>query len=251
MRKIKCHFFHFPKKTSNDEVLLSKSEYPGGAGISFSDLLLFIKRNWIILISSIALGITFSGIFVTYAVKDKFTSSGALGFSDIVHDSLYATIQETLVSETSVTKYSDDLAKNGIVHFNGAKIESAEIRSGITMSVDTSSLRLTVYFTSTDSSIVVNVANEIIDSTYSHFKDGGNYSGIEKYLVIDEKAAVFTKNSNLRPFYALTGVLAFALIGLASSYIYEKAKGNIYGFYSLSKTDLPVYLVNESSHDQL
>lgn len=205
-------------------------------GIFFS----FLRHIALIVASSFAcFVVAFS--YAKIGIKANYVSSGSLSTTIIVGPTLQQTITDTAKSGTVSLMSSEALNKASIKHASGDSITSTEIQSGTNASYLTTSLIITVTFSSSDQTICVDTLNAIMNSTVEYCSN--NYEDLFGKINVSGKAGPAIKVNDKTFAYSSLGIAIGFAIGLVISLVIDSRKDIAYFINDVDGFGSPLYKI--------
>ncbi len=202
-------------------------------GISLSRLFrLFFRNLWLIGITFVfGLGLAYGYTQSDLMDQGTYQSSGSVAYKVSTNATILNTVTEIVRSSAVAELAASALEAELITLDNGDAITPTLIRSTLTASTTTNSLRITITFTHPEEAIVVPIINAVIDATI--FDGNTNYTVIANNLVLGEYASATTFDGPSSLLYLAIGALLGLMVGGAVGVLWDAFKGTIF-----SATDL-------------
>ena len=215
-------------------------------GISLARLFRLAFRNWLTIGFSFVLGLGMAYGYTQSSLMDAGTyqATGSVSYRTATNATILTTITEIVRSSNVSTLAETALAEaeGPVTLSNGDPITAAIIRSTLTATSVTNSLKITITFTHPDEAIVIPVINAVIDATIA---DGNaNYPVIANNLVLaDGYATATTFDGPSTTLYLAIGALLGLMIGGTVGVLYDAFKGTIFTQADLRELTLSAFAV--------
>lgn len=187
-----------------------------------------LKRNFLTIVFFFLLFCVIGAGYLKITTKQRYTSTGYVSYERVnISGSAYQNIANIVLSDECKENTVKALEEKKITHANKAPITFDDIHYGLSSkALDT--LRVHCTYTSTDSSIVQVVLDEVMEQAVAIGNDDAHNSLYQKSLIVLTKASVASKVANNTLMKAALFAFVGLALGVAAAIIRENARDTIY-----------------------
>ena len=195
--------------------------------ISKGDFLKQNKKKIIIISILLAVAIAISHIVAFLWSPTKYVSETQLTTKIDIDSKRMETIVQIIKSESPAVETCEKLGEKGVYHSNGTPITAAEIEGGLSDWYTNTSGIISIYFYSTDDTIIKEVLDTHVQVSISYIEAGITY--LENQIVVTSSASnpVKAKNNRYQIILGLPiviGIFGFGCIKASDSIIKSRRR---------------------------
>lgn len=206
-------------------------------GISLTELIQSLFKRWYILLVTIILGVTTTGVLAFAVVTPQYRSTAEIMVQWFDGTSSSADLVETYrILETVANHFKTDLVLEDVIEELEMPITLGAIKSGLTVTHTTQVFYVKISFTYPDKDIAKSVAQQIVLSG-KKIADSGQVPLLDNTFVIINAAKQGVYVSPNKTLYLIVGFLLGGILGATIIFVLE------FGRYTFkTKEDLEDYL---------